>query len=318
MSVLAEIGPAVRGVAAQIDAAVVAVGRDRRGSGVVIAANRVLTNAHNLRDRSTLVTFADGRAVQGRVIGADPDGDLVVLDVDTASVAPMAIDVTGGDAPGLGDAVLAAGRAADGLRISVGFVSGVQRGFRGPRGRQIAGGVEHTAAMARGSSGGPLRALDGRVIGINTHRIGRGFYVARATDEALVARLAELRDGRSVRPRQLGVALAPSDVAGRLRRAVGLEERPGLLVRDVAEGSPAARAGLREGDLLVQAGTTALASVDDLHAALAGSDDEPLVIGLVRGTDERTVTVTFEVAADAGTADGTGAGTADAGTAEAG
>lgn len=303
MSVLAEVGPAVRAVAARIDAAVVAVGRDRRGSGVVIAPNRVLTNAHNLRDRSTLVTFADGRAVQGVVVGADPDGDLVVLDVDTAALTPLDIAVDATPAPGLGDAVLAAGRAVDGLRVSVGFVSGVQRAFAGPRGRRIDGGVEHTAPMARGSSGGPLLSLDGRVVGINTHRIGRGFYVARATDEALVARLTELREGRSVRPRRLGVALAPSDVAGRLRRAVGLEEHPGLLVRDVAEGSPAQRAGLREGDLLVRAGAASLATVQDLHAALAALGDEPLVVGLVRGAEERTVTVSFDDAAEGATED---------------
>jgi S1-C subfamily serine protease len=293
MSVLAEIGPAVRATAARIDPAVVAVGTDRRGSGLVIATGRVVTNAHNLRDRTTLVTFADGRAVQGQLTGSDVDGDLVVLDVDTGGTAPVAL-ASPGPAVELGDLVIAANRSTDGLRMTVGFVSGVGRGFRGPRGRRIDGSIEHTAPLARGASGGPLFNGDGALVGINTHRIGRGFYLARPTDEALVQRLGQLAEGRSVSPRTLGVALAPADVANRLRRAVGLGERQGLLVRQVADGSPAARAGVREGDLLVGAGPLELSTPDDLHRALAAlGDEEPLVLAVVRGVEELRVTVSF-------------------------
>lgn len=299
MSVVSEIGEAARALAERVDHAVVAIGTDRRGSGVVIGEGKVVTNAHNLRDRSTAVTFADGRSVQGRVSGADVDGDLVVLDVDTGGVAPVAV-LAGSPSPGLGDLVYAAGRAEQGLRLTVGFVSGVERSFRGPRGRRIAGSIEHSAPLARGSSGGPLFSGDGALVGINTHRAGGGFYLARATDEALAARLGAMQAGRSFRPRRLGVALAPPEVANRLRRAVGLPERDGLLVRSIEDGSPAAAAGLAVGDLLVGAAGSPLAGIDDLHRALSALEGDELELAVVRATEEVAVTVRFDASAGAG------------------
>lgn len=311
MSVVADIGTAARSLAARIDGAVVHIGTDHRGSGVVIAPGKVVTNAHNLRDRSTQVSFADGRTAQATVAGADLDGDLVVLDVDTGSIEPVPLpasaegdgaEATAGAAVGLGDLVYAAGRAKDGLRLTVGFVSGTERSFRGPRGRRIAGSIEHSAPLARGASGGPLFSSSGQLVGINTHRIGRGFYLARPTDATVVGRLTELQAGRSVAPRTLGVALTPNEVATRLRRAVGLAEREGLLVRQVASGSPAARAGLAEGDLLVAAAGEPLRAADDLHQALATvGEDEALALSVVRGVEELAITVSFrqdEPAAD--------------------
>src|SRR6478752_579793 len=89
-SPLAGLSAAAKTAAAEAGPSTVAIGRHARGSGVVVAPDRVLTNAHNLRDRTTLVTFADGRAVQGRVVGTDPDHDLVVLEVATAGAPPLA------------------------------------------------------------------------------------------------------------------------------------------------------------------------------------------------------------------------------------
>ena len=304
MSVVAEIGLAARAVAERVDGAVVSIGTDRRGSGVVIAPNRVVTNAHNLADRTTLVTFADGQARQGRVLGSDIDGDLAVLEVDTATITPVALPDPAADgnaagaepaAAGLGDLVLAASRSSDGLRLTVGFVSGTGRSFRGPRGRRIVGGIEHSAPLARGASGGPLLSPEGVLLAINTHRVDRGFYLARPTDAAMLRRLEDLQAGKTVRTRVLGVALAPADVAARLRRSVGLSERTGLLVRAVEPESAAGRAGMGEGDLLVRAGNTELLSVDDLHRALAEMADDSLVVGILRGAEELTVTVVFEV-----------------------
>src|SRR5262245_61371532 len=82
---------------------VVSIGRDGRGSGFVVAPGRVVTNAHNLRDRTTSVRFSDGRTVQGTVTGSDVDGDLVVLDVDTGDTAPLAWS---DNAVGAGDVVV--------------------------------------------------------------------------------------------------------------------------------------------------------------------------------------------------------------------
>jgi serine protease Do len=164
--------------------------------------------------------------------------------------------------------------------------------FEGPGGRRIAGSIEHTAPLARGSSGGPLLDAEGRLLGLNTHRLGDGFYLALPADEALRRRVDGLAEGRSPRPRRLGVALAPNEVAVRLRAAVGLPARPGLLVRGVEETGPAATAGIRSGDLLVSADGTALTGPDDLYAALAG-DAPTLAVGVVRGAEEITVEVTF-------------------------
>ena len=120
----------------------------------------------------------------------------------------------------------------------------------------------------RGSSGSPLVDADGSVVGLSTHRIGDGFYLALPADEDLRARIDGLAEGGDHRRVVLGVGLAPAGVARRLRRSVGLPERDGLLVRGVDDGSPAAAAGLAEGDLLVAAGGRELREVDDLYDAL--------------------------------------------------
>jgi serine protease Do len=156
----------------------------------------------------------------------------------------------------------------------------------------VSGAVEHTAPLLPGSSGGPIVDGQGRLLGINTNRLGKGFYQAIAADEALRDKVAALGRGESPKRRYLGVGLAPAHVARKLRRAVGLDEREGLLVRDVEEGSPAARAGVAEGDLIVAAGGRSVASADDLFDALSSvAADATLEVTLVRGTEERTVTI---------------------------
>src|ERR1700741_3616076 len=90
MNSFADLSTAARTVVAKVAPSLVSIGSDGRGSGIVVAAGKVLTNSHNLRDRTTSVTFADGRVVQGTVCGVDDDGDLVVLDVDTKSAEPVA------------------------------------------------------------------------------------------------------------------------------------------------------------------------------------------------------------------------------------
>src|SRR4051794_35744596 len=90
MSVPSDAADAARTALAAVGPATVAIGRHWRGAGLVVAPNRVLTNAHNLRDRTTQVTFADGRVEQGRVIGSDADHDVIVLEVDTGAIAPPA------------------------------------------------------------------------------------------------------------------------------------------------------------------------------------------------------------------------------------
>ncbi len=291
---LDELQTAVKTVTERIGPATVTIGRDRRGTGVVIADGRVLTNAHNLRDRTTQVAFADQRIAQAEVLGADPEGDLAVLAVDTTgtpvaewSAAPAAA----------GQVVFGAARGRQGLRVTFGVVSGVDREFRGPRGRRITGSVEHTAPLARGSSGGPLVDAEGRLLGINTNRIGDGFYLAIPTDAGLRDRVDRLAAGHSPARRRLGIAVAPSSVARRLRRSVGLPERDGLLVRGVDDGSPAAAGGVTTGDLIVSANGVDVHAADDLWGvldALGGDETDSVDLGIVRGAEELTIRVTFD------------------------
>jgi S1-C subfamily serine protease len=299
MSVLEELSAATRRVVEKADPSTVSIGRDRRGTGVVIGQGQVLTNAHNLRDRTTEVTFADGRSVQAAAAGIDADGDLAVLTVDTAD-APT---IGWADAPlEVGDAVFAVSAGQRARRVTFGLVSAVDRTFRGPRGRRVTGSIEHTAVLARGSSGGPLTDAEGRLVALNTHRLGEGFYLAVPADAELKERVAQLAAGLSPQRRRLGVALAPASVAARLRRSVGLPPRDGLLVRGVEDGSVAARAGLRQGDLLVAADGRQLDTADDLFEILDG-DADTLTLTVVRGADELAVAVTF--AADAASEEGT-------------
>ena len=125
------------------------------GSGVVLGAGRVLTNAHNVRGSQVRVTFADGRTAEGNVAGHDIDGDLAVIETDTGQ-APALPWATG--APAIGMPVFAlANPGGRGLRVTFGFVSGIDRTFRGPRGLRITGSLEHTAPLLPGSSGGGPR-----------------------------------------------------------------------------------------------------------------------------------------------------------------
>jgi serine protease Do len=300
---LTGLADAARAALDGVAPSVVRIGRGGgRGCGVVVADGQVATNAHNLRDRTTTVTFADGRQVQGEVAGVDVDGDLAVLHVDTAGAPAVEFS----DGPATGDVVFAVTQAAaGGPRVSFGLVSGTQRAFRGPRGRRIKGSIEHSAPLPRGSSGSPIVDAGGRVVGLSTHRIGDGFYLALPTDERLRERVGGLAEGHSRRRLVLGVGLAPAAVARRLQRSLGLPVRDGVLVRAVEDASPAAQAGLAEGDLIVGAGGQPIADVDDLfdaleRAAAAGDGAIELELLVVRGAEERTVTVTFEAEPSAG------------------
>lgn len=288
MAALAELGSELKAIADKVGPSVVGIGnRWRGGSGIVLEGGLVLTNAHNLYGDEVSVTFADGREAAAEVRGVDADGDIAVLAVDTGSAPALAW--TEG-AAAAGDPVVALGNGGGrGARATFGFVSGVDRSFRGPRGRRVRGAIEHTAPLLPGSSGGPVVDPEGRLLGINTNRLGGGFYQAIAADASLRERVTALGRGEAPTRRRLGVGLVPSRVARHLRRAVGLPDREGLLVREVEEDSPAAKAGIAEGDLLVAVGGAAISSADDLYDALAG--EGALEITLVRGAEERTVTV---------------------------
>lgn len=301
MTVLDELAQAVMGAGEKAGSAVVRIGGGwRSGSGVVIANGVVLTNAHNVRGDETIVVFADARRAEASLKGIDIDGDLAVLTTDTGGAA--ALEWSDRTAH-VGMPVFAVTAAESGARVTFGFVSSVARAFRGPRGRRISGSIEHTAPLSSGSSGSPLVDSDGRLVGLNTNRLANGFYLALPADQALRQRVEALQRGESADRPHLGIGIAPSWVANRMRRAVGLPEHDGVLVREVADGSPAAAAGLAEGDLLVQAAGRPIREPDDVYDALGGvAPTGSLTLRIVRGTDERTIEVQFGAAP--GSADG--------------
>jgi serine protease Do len=288
-SSLGDFSKAVTDVVNAVQASVVGVGP--AGSGVVVGDGLVVTNAHNVRGE-VAVTFADGRVATASVAGADLEGDLAVLSVDTSGTP--AVTWSDGDVE-VGEVVVGLGRPGGrSLRAGVGFITGLGLSFRGPEGRTVSGALEHSAPLAHGSSGGPVVDSEGRLVGINTHRPGEGFYLALPAGADLKARVDALSRGESPRRVRLGVALAPPKAARHLRRAVGLPPRDGLLVHAVEESGPADRAGIRRGDLIVSVNGGPVTTVEELAATLvaageAGSAD--LVV--VRGTDELAVAVNF-------------------------
>jgi serine protease Do len=291
MSVLTEVQASIKDVRGKLEKAVVGVGNHRGiGSGVVIADGRILTNAHNLRGNEVSVTFFDGRSESASVLGVDVDGDIAVLQADTKDIAPVQWN---GAAAEIGDPVFALSNpGGHGLRVTVGYISGTQRSFRGPRGRRIAGSVEHTAPLLPGSSGGPTVDPDGKLLGINTNRLGEGFYLAIPADDSLRSRVDKLSRGETPSRPRLGVGIVPPEVARGLRRSVGLPDADGLLVRFVEDDSAAAKAGIEQGDLITAAGGSSLTTADQLHDALEQAG-KTITLTVLRGTDERTVTVTL-------------------------
>ena len=270
MGALDGIQEEIQGVAEQVGKAVVGIGqRWGVGSGVVLAKGQILTNAHNVRGDEVSVTFPDGHT-----------GDL------------QAIEWAADGAPGIGAPVFALSNPGGrGLRVTLGFITGVERSFRGPRGRRITGSIEHDAPLLPGSSGGPVVSREGRLLGLNTHRLGEGFYLAIPADESLRARVDALARGESRSRARLGIGVVPSHVARGLRRAVGLPDADGLLVRLVEDDSPASRAGLVTGDLITQAAGQPVRGMDDLFRALEAAAGGVLELVILHGAEERTVEV---------------------------
>ena len=290
---LTDIGGTIAGAARTAGASVVGLGRGwgAAGSGFIIDRDAVLTNAHTLRSDEILVSFADGTRTSGHVKATDPDLDLAVVSVPTGDRPVIAV----APAPvvSIGIPVLAlADPAGRGLRVTHGFVSSATVPRRAPRGRRIAGAIEHSAPLPRGSSGGPLLDLEGRLLGINALRADGGLILAIAVDETVSERVRALARGEAFRRFRLGIAVVPPQAAKRLRAAVGLPPADGVLIRSVEDGSAANRAGLLRGDVVLRAGATPASTIDALLDALdEAADAERIELGVLRGTEERTVSV---------------------------
>ncbi len=294
MSALEELEGTIQTAVERFGPAVIGLGQGwGRGSGFAIDSNRIVTNAHNLRGDEVSVTFQDGRRETGRVLASDADVDLAVIEADTGGIEPLQWSDEDVEALPIGRSVLAlANPGGRGLRVTPGFVSSTARRFRGPRRHRIGFAIEHTAPLPRGSSGGPLLDRAGRLLGVNSIRTDGGLILAIPADASLRERVEKLSRGEAPQRVRLGVAVAPPRVARRLRRAVGLAERDGILVRGVERGSAADRAGIERGDLIVAAAGNEVDRMDVLYEALESAGTEGrLELKIVRGTEERTVAV---------------------------
>jgi serine protease Do len=298
VGVIKEIQAEIAQIAAGHGAAVVGIGRGWRfGSGTVVGRDRVLTAAHHVRSEGVTVGFAGERSEAAELVDVDRDLGVALLDVDTGEIDPLAWAPADAEV-GIGAAVVAlANPGGRGLRASLGFVAAADRGFRGPRGRRVSGAIEHTATLPRGAAGGPLLDTEGRLLGLNALRLEGGLIVALGHASGLPEAAERLGRGEQAERPFLGVAVAPPHASRRMRRAVGLPEQDGLLVRGVEESSPAAGAGIAAGDLIVAAGGKQVDGIDALHRALdAAVPDGGLTLTVVRGTDERQVEVELAAA----------------------
>jgi serine protease Do len=265
----------VSAVAAEVTPRVAAVRIGRgTGSAVVVSADGVLvTNAHVVADASRgRVDFLDGVQAPVRVVGADPLSDLAVLRAERPADLPAPVRLGDADRLVVGQLVVAVGNPL-GLAGSVtaGVVSALGRSLptrSGQAGRVIEDVIQTDAALNPGNSGGALADSTGRVVGINTAVAGVGLGLAvpvNATTRRIVEAL--LRDGR-VRRAYLGVvgtpAPVPADVAERHAR------RSGVRLAEVVPGSPAARAGLRRGDLVLDVGRHPVQDAQGIQKQLFG------------------------------------------------
>ena len=245
------------------------------GSGFVFTPDGlILTNSHVVHDaRRIEVTLSDGRRMPATAIGDDPASDLAVIRLDNAR-----FDEPGLTAAALGDSqqlrvgqlVIAMG-SPYGFQstVTAGVVSALGRSLRSYSGRLIDDVIQTDAALNPGNSGGPLVDSAGRVIGVNTATIlpaqGICFAIGINTAKFVASRL--LRDGR-IRRSYIGVSAQTVPVHRRVVRFYDLPKEMGALVLSVEENSPAKRAGLHDGDVIVALDGKPVAGVDDLHRVL--------------------------------------------------
>ena len=242
------------------------------GSGFVITPDGfILTNSHVVHDASAMtVNLPDGREYAAQLIGDDPDTDLAVIRVD----APQLRHVRLADSENLrvGQLAIAIGNPL-GFEASVtaGVVSALGRSMRAQSGRLIDNIIQTDAALNPGNSGGPLVNSAGEVVGVNTAMIrpAQGICFAIGSNTAKFVAGWLIRDGK-IRRSYIGVGGQNVPIHRRIVRFYGLRVETGVLVVSVEKNSPAERAGLRQGDLIIAFNGEPIGSVHHLHKVLVG------------------------------------------------
>lgn len=296
-SVFEKVGPAV------VHIRVSKKPSDRRGegegsgSGFVIAPDGyILTNSHVVHEaRKIEVLLADGRTFGAVLIGDDPESDLAVIRIN----APNLMHAKLGDSRGLrvGQIAIAIGSPFGFQQtVTAGVVSALGRSMRSQSGRLIDNVIQTDAALNPGNSGGPLVNSHGEVIGVNTAVIlpaqGICFAIASNTAEYVTAWL--IKEGR-IRRSWIGVIGQTVPIHRRVVRFHRLPVTQGVLVAGNEPDSPAARAGLREGDVIVAFGTHSVSGIDELHQHLgADAIGIPVQLTVIRYTEKLSIIITPE------------------------
>ncbi|HTV41418.1 MAG TPA: trypsin-like peptidase domain-containing protein [Candidatus Sulfotelmatobacter sp.] len=299
--VVDKVGPTVVNIRAHKNA-----GRDGRpgqesggsGSGFIIAPDGfILTNSHVVHGADKLeVTLADGQIFAAALIGEDPEADLAVIRINTAQQLPH-VHLADSKAIRVGQIAVAVGSPFGFQQtVTAGVVSALGRSMRSQSGRLIDNVIQTDAALNPGNSGGPLVNSNGDVIGVNTAIIlpaqGICFAIASNTAEFVAAWL--IKEGR-IRRSWIGVMGQNVPIHRRVVRFHHLAAEYGVLVAGIEPGSPAARAGLREGDVIVAFAGESVSSIDELHRHLvARVIGIPTMLTIIRHTEKVEVVLTPE------------------------
>jgi S1-C subfamily serine protease len=282
----------------RVAASVVAIHARPRipASGIYWRDGIVVATSHTIRkEQDITITLPNGTRATGQLVGRDGGTDLAVLRLDDAPArgAVAAVERAPDDALRVGSLVLAVGRPGAGVTASLGVVSAVGDRWRTWSGGEIDRLVRLDLSVYDGFSGGPLADADGRVLGVNCSALARGtpLTIPNATVERVVEAL--LTRGHVARA-YLGVAMQPVRLTRSLAERLELGENArGVLVVMVESDSPADRAGLLVGDVIVRAGGHAMAEPQDI-AELLGAErvGAALELDVVRGGERRQLSVT--------------------------
>jgi S1-C subfamily serine protease len=294
---------AVTSAAARISPSVVNIetkGRQQgSGSGFFFTPDGfILTNSHVVSGAEGIdVTTNDGMRYEATLCGDDPHTDLAVLRIS----APSQLAATLGDATRIqpGQLVVAVGNPYGfQCTVTAGVVSALGRTMRARSGRLIDNVIQTDAALNPGNSGGPLVNSRGEVVGVNTAviRSAQGICFAIAINTAIFVAARLIRDGRITRG-FIGVAGQNVPLHRRVVRYYDLPVESGVLVVSLEKGSPAERAGLREGDVIVAYGGRPVANIDDLHRLLTGEQlDVEAEVTAIRLAEKLTLAITPAIA----------------------